>query len=130
MFSCVARMLCMQNLVLPFTTDGPPSKSQYKGVNSNHRWSNDWRGSNECLLTDQTDITENHTQLAQIRSKLVEIRNFLKFYKERLEEKDRKEKVTKEWKALALVFDRIFFLLYLTTIVGSFSVVIPFIFNS
>ncbi|XP_071128335.1 neuronal acetylcholine receptor subunit alpha-10-like isoform X1 [Mytilus edulis] len=133
MFTWVARMLCMENLVLPFMNEGEmacASKPHFMGVNSDNKWSNDWRGSNECLLTVQKDITDNHTQLAQLHSKVAEIRNFLKLYKERLEEKDRKEKVTREWKALALVFDRIFFIIYFTTIVVSLSIVIVFIFSN
>lgn len=133
MFTCVARFLCMENLVLPFLNDGQMASKQphFMGVNSEaNKWSNDWRGSNECLLTAQKDITEQHTQLAQIFAKVIEIRNFLKLYKERLEEKDRKEKITKEWRALSLVFDRIFFLVYLTTIVVSLCIVLPFIFSS
>ncbi|CAC5395497.1 CHRNN [Mytilus coruscus] len=133
MFTWVARMFCMENLVLPFMNDGEmacSSKPHFMGVNSENKWSNDWRGSNECLLTVQKDITDNSSQLAQIHAKVAEIRNFLKLYKERLEEKDRKEKVTREWKALALVFDRIFFIIYLTTIVVSLSIVIVFIFSS
>lgn len=130
MFTWVARALCMENLVLPFMNDAAASKPHFMNANSENKWSNDWRGSNECLLTAQKEITENHTQLAQIHTKVVEIRNFLKLYKERLEDKDRKEKVTKEWKALALVFDRIFFIIYFTTIVVSLSIVIPFIFYS
>lgn len=120
----------MENLVLPFLNDNQATKPHFMGVNSNHKWSNDWKGSNECLLADQNEITDNHTQLAQIHNKLVDVRNCLKLHKDRLEERDRKEKVTKEWKALALVFDRIFFIIYLTTIVVSLSVVIPFIFYS
>ena len=102
----------------------------FMGVNSENKWSNDWRGSNECLLTVQKDISDQHTELAQINAKVMEIRNFLKLYKERLEEKDRKDKVTKEWKVLALIFDRIFFIIYLTTIIVSLAIVIPFIFYS
>lgn len=134
MFTGVSRMLCMENLVLPFMNEGQMAHSSktphFMGVNSENKWSNDWRGSNECLLTVQKDISDQHTELAQINAKVMEIRNFLKLYKERLEEKDRKDKVTKEWKVLALIFDRIFFIIYLTTIIVSLAIVIPFIFYS
>jgi hypothetical protein len=77
----------MENLVLPFMNEGQMAHSSktphFMGVNSENKWSNDWRGSNECLLTVQKDISDQHTELAQINAKVMEIRNFLKLYKER-----------------------------------------------
>ena len=70
MFTGVSRMLCMENLVLPFMNEGQMAHSSktphFMGVNSENKWSNDWRGSNECLLTVQKDISDQHTELAQI----------------------------------------------------------------
>ncbi|XP_033748941.1 neuronal acetylcholine receptor subunit alpha-6-like isoform X3 [Pecten maximus] len=134
MFSFVARVVCMEKLVLPFKDDGqvtcPPSRRCMIG-NGENKWAppNNWRGSSEMTANAQTETVQN-PQLAEIHAKLNEIRNFIKMYKERLEEKDRKEKMAKEWKALALVFDRIFFIIYISTITVSLCVVLPIIFSS
>ncbi|XP_021367417.1 neuronal acetylcholine receptor subunit alpha-10-like isoform X2 [Mizuhopecten yessoensis] len=134
MFSFVARVVCMENLVLPFKDDSqvtcPPSRRCMIG-NGENKWAppNNWRGSSEMTANAQTETVQN-PQLAEIHAKLNEIRNFIKMYKERLEEKDRKEKMAKEWKALALVFDRIFFIIYISTITVSLCVVLPIIFSS
>jgi len=124
----------MENLVMPFKEEQivcPPSSMRCMRVNGENKWAppNDWRGSSEILANAQKETVLN-PQLAEINVKVNEIRNFIKIYKERLEEKDRKERVAKEWKALALVFDRIFFIIYLSTITVSLTVVLPIIFNS
>lgn len=72
--------------------------------------------------------TDDQTsQLALINYHLSELMDFIKRYRERIAEKDRKEKTAKEWKAAGLIFDRIFFLIYLTAIVTSLCVVMPII---
>lgn len=132
MFSYVARVLCMDKLVAPFLEEVhvtcPTTSRRYMGVNGDgSRFTNDWKGSSETLITVQK---ETSAELSVIHTKVNEIRNFIKIYKERLEEKDRKEKIAKEWKALALIFDRIFFIIYITTIIVSLMVVLPIIFDS
>ena len=125
MFNYVAKALCMNNFVAPFIDDVhltcPSSSHRYVGVNGDgSKFANDWKGSNELLVTS---IKESNAELIQIHTKVNEVRNFIKLYKERLEEKDRKDKIAKEWRTLALVFDRIFFILYLFTIIVSLTVV-------
>lgn len=115
MFSYIARALCMDNIVKPFMEDGhvtcPTTSRRYMGVNGDgSKFTNDWKGSSETLITVQKDSSN---ELAVIHTKVNEIRNFIKLYKERLEEKDRKEKIAKEWKVLALIFDRSNFLYHL-----------------
>ncbi|XP_048761754.1 neuronal acetylcholine receptor subunit alpha-2-like isoform X3 [Ostrea edulis] len=132
MFMYVARVLCMDNLVAPFLEEVhvtcPNTSRRYMGVNGDgSKFTNDWKGSCETLITVPKDSS---TELSIIHTKVNEIRNFIKVYKERLEEKDRKEKIAKEWKALALIFDRIFFIIYITTIIVSLIVVLPIIFDS
>lgn len=128
MFSCVAKVLCMENIVAPFLEENTlpkvPYCHNYVGVNGDNKWANDWRGSTEVTDCDQT---AQNPQLTLLNSKVTEIRSFIRMYKERLEDKDRKERVTKEWKALALIFDRIFFLFYLVTITVSISIVLGMI---
>ncbi|KAK3089763.1 hypothetical protein FSP39_006302 [Pinctada imbricata] len=126
MFNYVAKCLCMGNFVSPFVDDVhitcPSSSHRYVGVNGDgSKFANDWKGSNELLVTSLQK--ETNLELVQIHTKVNEVRNFIKLYKERLEEKDRKDKVAKEWRTLALVFDRIFFIIYLSTIMISLTVV-------
>lgn len=132
MFTYIARALCMDNIVKPFMEDShvtcPTTSRRYMGVNGDgSKFTNDWKGSSETLITVPKD---SNNELAVIHTKVNEIRNFIKLYKERLEDKDRKEKIAKEWKVLALIFDRIFFIIYITTIIVSLMVVLPIIFDS
>ena len=123
----------MENLVRPFLDADkkrliPPAIPDMGFVNGeNGRWPRNWKGSSELLLR-RKDEFEANPQLAEIDAKLLEIREYMVAYKERLDEKDRKEKIGKEWKAIGLIFDRIFFWIYLLTIITSLSVVLSFIF--
>ncbi|GFS04749.1 neuronal acetylcholine receptor subunit alpha-10 [Elysia marginata] len=68
-------------------------------------------------------------QLNVINYNLGELVDFIKSYRARVAEKDRKERVAKEWKAVSLIFDRIFFIVYLTAIITSLCVILPIITN-
>lgn len=134
MFQFFARILCMDNLVRPFLEADkkrliPPAIPGMGFVNGDSKWTKNWKGSSELLSRKNYEI-EIDPQWAEIDSKLTEIRDFLFIYKERIEDKDKKEKIAKEWKAVGLIFDRIFFTVYLVTIVVSLSVVLPVIFMS
>lgn len=75
----------------------------YMGVNGDgSKFINDWKGFSEMLIIVQKD---SFNELVVIYIKVNEIWNFIKIYKERLEEKDRKEKIVKEWKVFVLIFD-------------------------
>ncbi|KAL5018978.1 hypothetical protein ScPMuIL_004700 [Solemya velum] len=103
MFNFFAKLLCMENLVRPFLDETqlpcPPSGMRYVGVNGDNKWVQDWKGSSEMLFAIKKDSPEHSNQLAQIDSKVSEIRSCVRLYKERMLEKDRKEKIAKEWKA-------------------------------
>ena len=134
MFQFFARILCMDNLVRPFLEADkkrliPPAIPGMGFVNGDSKWTKNWKGSSELLSRKNYEL-EIDPQWAEIDSKLTEIRDFLYMYKERIEDKDKKEKIAKEWKAVGLIFDRIFFTVYLVTIVVSLSVVLPVIFMS
>ncbi|XP_076459204.1 neuronal acetylcholine receptor subunit alpha-10-like [Babylonia areolata] len=68
---------------------------------------------------------EQTNQLALINYHLTELMDFVKRYKERLHEKDRRERMVREWKAAGLVFDRIFFVVYIIAIITSLCVLMP-----
>ena len=134
MFHFFAKILCMDNLVRPFLEADkkrliPPAIPGMGFVNGDSKWTKNWKGSSELLSRKNYEI-EIDPQWAEIDSKLTEIRDFLFIYKERIEDKDKKEKIAKEWKAVGLIFDRIFFTVYLVTIIVSLSVVLPVIFMS
>lgn len=135
MFQFFAKILCMNNLVRPFLEADkkrliPPAIPGMGLVNGgDSKWNKNWKGSTELLLNRKEDF-EADPQLAEIDQKLTEVKEFLAIYFERLEEKDKKEKIAKEWKAVGLIFDRIFFSIYLVTILVSLSAVLSVIFVS
>lgn len=125
----------MDNLVRPFLEADkkrliPPAIPGMGLVNGgDSKWNKNWKGSTELLLNRKEDF-ESDSQLAEINSKLNEVRDFIVIYFDRLEEKDKKEKIGKEWKAVGLIFDRIFFSIYLMTILVSLTAVLSIIFIS
>lgn len=62
---------------------------------------------------------------ASTRADLVEIRTMLSTYMKRLADKDAAASVTKEWRIVAKVFDRLFFFLYCATIIVSLNTIFP-----
>lgn len=135
MFQFFAKILCMDNLVRPFLEADkkrliPPAIPGFGLANGGeNKWPKNWKGSTELLLQRKDEI-EADPQLAEIDLKLTDIRDFISIYSDRLTEKDRKEKTAKEWKAVGLIFDRIFFWIFLLTICTSLTVVLSIIFMS
>ncbi|KAL4239604.1 hypothetical protein ACF0H5_000413 [Mactra antiquata] len=139
MFRFFARALCMDNLVKPFLEADKkrliPPAIPGMGIgmaNGDSKFPRCWRGSCELLnnISKQDQQIETNPQLAEIDSKLHDIRQFLGYYRDRLELKDKNEKIAKEWKALGLIFDRLFFWIYLLTILVSLTIVLAVIFMS
>lgn len=124
----------MDNLVRPFLAADkkrliPPAIPGLGLVNGgNGTLQKNWKGSQE-LLSNRKDDADLNPQLAEIDSKLGEVREFISAYFERLDDKDKKEKMGKEWKAVGLIFDRLFFWVYLVTILTSLTLVLSFIFT-
>src|SRR6218665_192625 len=54
-----------------------------------------------------------------------EIRVLLRSFMSRLSDKDAQAKVTKEWRIVARVFDRLFFFVYCSTIIVSLATIFP-----
>ena len=151
LFGFFGRLLCMDNLVRPYVENssqsctGTPGAgtgvagrlpqqecTRFLGVNgdsSRSKWASDSRASTEILvhINRAGSGDEQMNQLALINYHLTELMDFVKCYKERLAEKDRRDRMAKEWKAAGLVFDRIFFLVYLIAIVTSLCVLMPII---
>ena len=60
-----------------------------------------------------------------IESDVREIKRILKIYINRMNEKDAHNRVVKEWRIVARVLDRIFFFLYVATIIVSLATIFP-----
>lgn len=145
MFEFFAKILCMDSLVSPFRDktiseltsrlvgDRMPFLGMPLNGDKNSKWvrSDAKRSSGESLLL-HSNQQEHDLQLIELRhisSNLSELLDFLKAYKLRVTEKDRKERMAREWKAVSLIFDRIFFMIYLTAIITSLCIILPIITN-
>ncbi|XP_050391652.1 neuronal acetylcholine receptor subunit beta-3 isoform X2 [Patella vulgata] len=133
LFSFFAKILCMDNLVMPFletnhTTRLLAESTRFLGINGDQKWKKDSSASGDLLVQmKRSPSDEQSGQLALINFHLTELMDFVRSYRERISERDRKEKLAKEWKAIGLIFDRIFFIIYITTIIVSMSVLLPII---
>ena len=79
-----------------------------------------------------TTSTRNHTTPDRsplhnqvIETDVKEIKRILRTYMNRLENKDAQGKINKEWRIVARVLDRMFFFLYLATIIVSLATIFP-----
>jgi hypothetical protein len=69
------------------------------------------------------DRSPLHTQA--IESDIKDIKRMLRTYVNRLNEKDAQGKIAKEWRIVARVLDRLFFFMYVSTIVVSLATIFP-----
>ena len=84
-------------------------------------------------ISKEGNDSRNHTSLADksplhnqlIEQDIREIRRSLRAFLNRLSEKDVKGKIAMEWRTVALVLDRLFFFMYLTTIIVSLATIFP-----
>lgn len=88
------------------------------------------RSNAETTLTTATSDNQPAATIvlqvsAATRADLVDIRAMLATYMKRLADKDAAAGVTKEWRIVAKVFDRLFFFLYCATILVSLSTIFP-----
>ena len=65
-----------------------------------------------------------HVQTA-LETEVREIKNVLRSFMSRIHQKDAKDKVAREWRLVALALDRLFFVIYLVTIVVSLVAIFP-----
>ncbi|KAK6170294.1 hypothetical protein SNE40_018716 [Patella caerulea] len=128
LFNFVAKVLFMDSLVSPLRNIKPfaegPAGSSHVDTPPD-KWNPDPMASTEMLVHLQKDLARSGGPLFSIDKQLCELRDFIKQNRKRLGERDRKEAMMKEWKAVALILDRIFFVIYLIIIVGSLSYTIP-----
>ena len=69
------------------------------------------------------DYSPLHTQA--LENDIKEIKRILKTFITRIHEKDAQGKVAKEWRIVARVLDRLFFFMYLCTIIVSLATIFP-----
>ena len=69
------------------------------------------------------DYSPLHNQA--IENDIKEIKRILRTFINRLNEKDAQGKVAKEWRIVARVLDRLFFFMYLCTIIVSLATIFP-----
>ncbi|CAL1539684.1 unnamed protein product [Lymnaea stagnalis] len=126
-FNYLARCLRMNDLVKPFVTVTPKSRTPKEdlGKIEEKTWTHEVDRSNEALFALQRDPTQCAGPMAEIEHKLGELREFMRQQKVRLDERDKKESIAKQWKAVALILDRIFFFVYLIIIFASLSYTLP-----
>lgn len=60
-----------------------------------------------------------------LESDVDEIKRILRAYMDRLDDKDSRARVTREWRLVAKVLDRLFFFMYVSTIVVSIATIFP-----
>jgi len=61
----------------------------------------------------------SQTFLSSVEADVKEIRNHLQRWSEKAVEKEIKDRITREWRIVALVLDRLFFCMYLLVIIVS-----------
>ncbi|ESO93340.1 hypothetical protein LOTGIDRAFT_232752 [Lottia gigantea] len=133
LFHFFAKILCMDNLVQPYIEGGNHTArlladgTRFLGINGDQKWNKDSASGDLLIHLKRSPTDEQSGQLALINYHLTELMDFVKSYRERISDRDRKEKLAKEWKAIGLIFDRIFFIIYITTIVVSMAVLLPII---
>lgn len=143
MFEFFAKILCMDALVNPFqdktiselTSRLGRDRMPFLSMPMNGDKSNKWvRDSSDRSSEDSPTLNNaGHDQqliiLHSISIHLGELVDFLKSYRARTADRDRKDRVAREWKAVGLIFDRIFFIIYLVTIIASLCIFLPIITN-
>ncbi|XP_071106607.1 neuronal acetylcholine receptor subunit alpha-10-like isoform X1 [Haliotis cracherodii] len=143
LFDVCAKVLLMNDLVRPFKPDSskPATIVKDKLGEIDNKWSDDPMASTEVLVHLQKDsnlapppgppvdntLRQSTGLLVAIDTKLSDLRDFIQGHKQRLSDKDKRERLVKEWKAIALILDRIFFVIYFGIIVASLAVIIPII---
>nr|KAG5703153.1 hypothetical protein BaRGS_027318 [Batillaria attramentaria] len=125
----------MEDLVRPLKAamDSTKTSNIDKRYEDSDKWTNplDSSASTEALAQlHHEHLAKTGGQLAEIDQKLYELRNFIRDQRQRLDEKDRKELLAKHWKAVALISDRIFFIVYLIIITASLSYTLPVLTSS
>ncbi|XP_041363747.1 neuronal acetylcholine receptor subunit alpha-10-like [Gigantopelta aegis] len=129
LFDVCAKMLMMGDLVKPLqknkSGNEPADSSSLEASAEQTTPSQDPKPSSEVPAPPSKEMLNQLGHLTAIDTKLCEIREFINILKGRIQAKDRRETLIKEWKAIGLILDRIFFVFYLLFIVSCLVVILP-----
>lgn len=86
-----------------------------------------WKGlpNGTSSVNIESDAIQEHSvsPIVVLEQDIKDIKAYLKAMEDRNSEKELKERISKEWRLIALVFDRLFFFLYLLAITVSICTV-------
>lgn len=128
LFKYVAKWLWLDDLVTNFKPKkvAPPKEGDLGQLEEN-KFKNEAKVSNEALaqLQQVEQVEPRPSPFTDIDEKLVELREFMKQHQTRLKNADSKAGIAAQWKAMALILDRIFFAFYFVIIFTSLCYTLP-----
>ena len=141
MIDVIARIMCMRSQVLE-CEEKNNQRIQVKMTNKDRvygettsdrliyseedgfRLSN---GTNSLSSEQFSNLQQELKSTAALEKDIKEIKTYMKMLMQKQAQKETKEKIAREWKLLALVIDRLFFITYLLIIVISVLTVFDFV---
>ena len=84
-------------------------------------------GTNSLSSEQFSNLQQELKSTAALEKDIKEIKTYMKMLMQKQAQKETKEKIAREWKLLALVIDRLFFITYLLIIVISVLTVFDFV---
>ena len=84
-------------------------------------------GTNSLNSEQISNLQQELKSTAALEKDIKEIKTYMKILMQKQAQKETKEKIAREWKLLALVIDRLFFITYLLIIVVSVLTVFDFV---
>jgi hypothetical protein len=101
----------------------PAAVYDYRDGNASSNSRGPQPGPQQANYVSTPDKSPLHNQA--IESDIREIKRILRTYITRLNEKDAQGKIAKEWRIVARVLDRLFFFMYVSTIIVSLATIFP-----
>lgn len=84
-------------------------------------------GTNSLNAEQFSNLQQEFKSTAALEKDIKEIKSYMRVLMQKASQKEMKEKIAREWKLLALVIDRVFFLAYLLIILVSILTVFDFV---
>lgn len=148
MIDFMARVMCMRSQVISLTADTFEStrllsktvkerSKQFReikydkvgSVDTHREDSPTWRVlTNGSVRTEMDTFLDKHqsmSALVNLEAEVREVKRHIQVMTDRIAEKDLNDKIGKEWKIVALVLDRLFFILYFCCIIVSIFTIFP-----
>ena len=93
------------------------------GYGSHHHHQSTHHQQSAANMLPPSDMSPLHSQAME--NDVKEIKRILKTFMNRLSDKDAQGKIAKEWRIVARILDRLFFFLYVITIIVSLATIFP-----